>query len=120
MIWSLCSQGIKHIALRVSEMEGLDTARNMAGKVEWIWMDCFTRIPIGKAEYDELKGMGYKICLVSPELQGRDGDIESYRKYIETEKMNFDAICTKEYNITRWKSERKSDDTIFNIKIPAR
>lgn len=103
MIWLLSNQGEKNIALRVSEVEGMDTARNMAGKIDWIWLDCFTKIPIGKTEYDELHKLGYRICFVSPELEGRDKDIETYRNQLETQEMPMDAICTKYYNINRWK-----------------
>ncbi len=46
--WQLCKQGEHNIALRVSEAEGLDTPRNMAGKAKWIWVDCFSKIPVGK------------------------------------------------------------------------
>jgi len=103
MIWLLSNQGEKNIALRISEAEGLDTARNMAGKVDWIWVDCFSKIPIGKSEYNELKSLGYKLCFVSPELQGRNEDIEAYKVELETNGMIMDAVCTKEYNIKRWK-----------------
>lgn len=103
MIYLLNSQGERHIAIRVSELEGMDTARNMAGKVEWIWLDCFTRIPIGQEEYSELHKLGYKVCLVSPELEGRDQDIEKYKDFLKKEGMVMDAICTKQYNIERWK-----------------
>lgn len=102
MIYLLSNQGEKNIALRVSEVEGLDTPRNMAGKVDWIWVDCFSKIPIGKNEADELKSLGYKLCLVSPELEGRDQDIEDYKRQIEDLGIEFDAICTKEYNVKRW------------------
>lgn len=103
MVWLLSNQGEKSIALRISEVESLDTARNMAGKIDWIWVDCFSKIPINKAQADELKNLGYKLCFVSPELEGREEDIEVYRKQIETERLVFDAICTKSYNIARWK-----------------
>jgi len=109
MIWLLSKQGEKHIALRVSEYEGLHTARNMAGKVDWIWIDCFSRIPIGKKEADELKNLGYKLCLVSPELEGRDKDIERYQRQIEAEKISIDAVCTKKYNILRWKGKTRNE-----------
>lgn len=102
MIWLLSNQGEKNVALRISEVEGLDTARNMAGKVDWIWLDCFSKIPIGKKEFDELHNLGYKICFVSPELEGRDEDIEAYKKQLEDSGMTIDAICTKSYNITKW------------------
>ncbi len=103
MIYLLSSQGEHRVALRISEFEGLDTARNMAGKVDWIWLDCFTRIPIGEQEYDELKSLGYKICFVSPELQGRDADIEAYKQQLSEAGMEMEAICTKSYNVQRWK-----------------
>ena len=102
MIWLLSNQGEKNMALRVSEVEGLDTARNMAGKIDWIWLDCFSKIPISKKEFDELHSFGYKICFVSPELEGRDGDIETYKKQLEDDGMIMDAICTKIYNVKRW------------------
>ena len=103
MIYLLSKQGEKKIALRVSELEGMDTARNMAGKINWVWLDCFTKIPINKEEFDELKKMGYKICFVSPELEGRDNDIEGYKKQLQDSGILVDAICTKAYNIARWK-----------------
>lgn len=102
MIWTLSNQGEKNIALRISEVEGMDTARNMAGKVKWIWVDCFSKIPITKEDDDELHALGYKLCFVSPELEGRDEDIEMYRKQIDIEDIRFDAICTKQYNFLRW------------------
>ena len=103
MIYLLSERGEKNIALRISELEGLDTARNMAGRVKWIWVDCFTKIPINKGEYDELKSLGYKLCFVSPELEGREKDIEDYKLYLEKENMIMDAICTKYHNVEKWK-----------------
>lgn len=104
MIWLLSNQGEKNVALRISEVEGLDTARNMAGKVGWIWVDCFTRIPIGKKEADELHSLGYKLCMVSPELEGKEQDIEVYREQLERQGIAMDAVCTKVYNINRWRN----------------
>lgn len=102
MVFLLTSQGEKNVALRLSEYEGMDTIRNMSGKAKWIWVDCFTKIPIGKEEMNELKQMGYKTCFVSPELQGRPEDISEYKKFLEEHGICFDAICTKYYNIKKW------------------
>ena len=104
MIYLLSQEGENNTAIRVSEYEGMDTARNMSGKSKWIWIDCFTKIPIGEAECKELKQLKYNLCLVSPELQGRPEDIEKYAGEIKSKKMHFDAICTKSYNIEKWKS----------------
>ena len=103
MIWLLSNRDEKNIALRISEVEGLDTARNMAGRVDWIWVDCFSKIPLDKKQSEEVRSLGYKLCMVSPELEGRDSDIEPYKKLINEEGIIFDAICTKSYNIHRWK-----------------
>lgn len=102
MIYQMSKAGERRIALRVSELEGLDTARNMAGKADWLWVDCFSKIPIDKNEYDELKSLGYKLCFVSPELEGRDEAVEEYKRALADSGMVMDAICTKSYNIARW------------------
>lgn len=103
MINLLSKNGEKNIALRFSEFEGIDTILAMAGKVKWIWVDCFTKLPINKENHQLLKEHGFKFCLVSPELQGQNEKVAEYKKYLEDEKIVFDAICTKVYNIEKWK-----------------
>ena len=102
MIHLLSGQGERRIALRYSELEGLDTILAMRGRVDWVWVDCFTRLPIDQGSFSTLKGAGYKLCLVSPELQGRPDDIEPYRKNLEGRGILFDAICSKLHNVNRW------------------
>ena len=104
MIYLLSKSGEKNIALRFSEFEGIDTILNMKGKVEWIWVDCFTKLPITAENYKLLKEHGFKFCLVSPELQGQNEKLEYYKKYLHLEGIFFDAICTKVYNIDKWNS----------------
>ncbi len=103
MIYLLSGQGEKNIALRYSEFEGMDTIRNMQGMVEWIWVDCFTDFPLQKKQSDEFHKMGFKICIVSPELQGQPEKISVYAKRILADEMAIDAICTKVYQIDLWK-----------------
>lgn len=102
MIKLLSDMGEHKIALRFSELEGLDTIRNMAGKADWIWVDCFTRLPIDKESYAELKSLGYKLCMVSPELEGQPEKLEEYKKFLEENEIVMDAVCTKFYNFKRW------------------
>lgn len=103
MIKALTDSGEKRIAVRYSEFEGMDTLKVMAGKVNWVWVDCFTKLPLDNKIYREIKELGYKLCLVSPELQGQDEKIEVYAKQLINENVQVDAICTKRYNIERWK-----------------
>ncbi len=102
MIFFLSNKGEKKIALRFSELEGLDTILSMKGKVDWVWVDCFTKLPIDKENFRILKEAGFKLCFVSPELQKRESDIENYKNYLLKENILFDAICTKVYNIPKW------------------
>ena len=82
MINSLSLKGEKNIALRFSEFEGIDTLCSMAGKVNWIWVDCFSKLPITAKNYKLLKNLNYRLCLVSPDLQKQDLLIETYKQYI--------------------------------------
>lgn len=104
MIHLLSSLGEDNIAIRLSEYEGMDTLIKMQGKVKWVWVDCFTKLPIDNQDYTKLKEMGYKLCLVSPELQNQAEKITEYKMYLENEGISFDAICTKIKNIDLWKS----------------
>lgn len=103
MIKLLSDSGERHIAIRYSEYEGIDTLRAMAGKVEWTWVDAFTRLPMNNKIYNEIKRLGYKVCLVSPELQGKPEKIITYAGQIKNENIMPDAICTKAYKIDMWK-----------------
>ncbi|HMV78853.1 MAG TPA: hypothetical protein PL048_13735 [Leptospiraceae bacterium] len=104
MINLLSGKGEKNIAVRFSEYEGLGTVLNMQGKIDWVWVDCFSRLPIDKMIYQKLKDAGFKLCLVSPELQGRPDDILIYKNQLHKEGILFDAICTKIKNFPIWNS----------------
>jgi hypothetical protein len=104
MVMQMVREGEHNIALRYSEYEGMDTLVRMKGLVNWVWVDCFEDFPLSKEEYLLLKDLGYQLCLVSPELQGRNEEIERYRDICRRENIEFDAICTKLYNIWRWKN----------------
>ncbi|MCT7433182.1 hypothetical protein NG782_10170 [Aliarcobacter cryaerophilus] len=102
MIYILSENNERNIALRFSEFEGIDTILNMTNKVKWIWVDCFSKLPITKENYMLLKEKGFKFCLVSPELQGQSEKLKEYKKYLNCNNIVFDAICTKIYNINEW------------------
>ena len=105
MIKLLSDLGEHNIALRFSELEGLDTIRNMAGKAKWVWVDCFSRLPIDKQSYQELKNMGYRLCMVSPELEGQPEKLSLYREQLSQEGIVMDAVCSKIYNVKFWVNE---------------
>ena len=102
MIYQLSKNGEKNIALRFSEFEGVDTILAMTGKVEWVWVDCFTRLNFTTEDSKLLKKNGFKFCLVSPELQGQYEKLSEYKQYLKSNEIQFDAICTKNTNIELW------------------
>jgi len=102
MINQLSNGGEKNLALRFSEFEGLDTIIAMTGKVDWIWVDCFTKLPITKENHSTLQKLGFKLCLVSPELQKQEEKLYGYKDYLISQEIVFDAICCKIHNIPNW------------------
>ncbi len=102
MIYLLSNMGNSNSAVRFSEIEPLELALAMKGRANWVWVDCFSKLPIKKENYKILKDNGFKLCLVSPELQGQPEKIAEYKKYLNDNNIVFDAICTKSYNIALW------------------
>ncbi len=86
-------KGVSRIAVRFSEYEPLDFVMGFAGKVDWVWIDCFTSLPLNAENYRILKG-AFKLCLVSPELQGYGVERISEFK-MQLQNMEVDAVCTK-------------------------
>lgn len=93
------NQGETRCAVRYSEFESIDTVLSLSGKVNWVWADCFTQYPLTKSSEEKLHQHQFKLCLVSPELQGRT-EIEKTQHWLKENKINIDAVCTK--NPTLW------------------
>lgn len=93
--WS--NSGVNRCAARVSEFESIETALTLAGKVDWIWVDCFNRFPLSKTDAARLRTAGFKLCLVSPELQGRNAETEipELIRLLDSLDITADAVCTK-------------------------
>ena len=100
-------QGQKQSAVRVSEYESFKTVKNLAGKVDWVWIDYFTKFPLDPSEVKELKQLGFQLCMVSPELQNYDPEIEICKlaNLFESTEIKLDAICTKRPDL--WKEVLK-------------
>lgn len=83
-----------NLAIRFSEREPIEYALNFAGKVNWVWVDCFSKMPLSTENAKLLTKAGFQICVVSPELQqhhvSRISEFKELLKDIEVA-----AICTK-------------------------
>jgi hypothetical protein len=93
--WS--ATGEHRCAVRVSEFESIETAMTLVGKVDWVWIDCFTKFPLDYKSARQLRDAGFKLCLVSPELQGRDPttEIPALIELLRQRDIIAHAVCTK-------------------------
>ncbi|MBV9609673.1 MAG: hypothetical protein JO187_08960 [Acidobacteria bacterium] len=88
----LIRRGVKKVAVRYSEHEPIESAMSFEGKVDWVWVDCFTHLPLDPDIHRQLQ-RAFKICIVSPELQQHPREcIREYSNRLRS--MPVDAVCT--------------------------
>lgn len=92
--------GERAIAIRFSEDEPIELVKNYKDKVDWVWIDTNTKLPLNKTIIKDLEGM--KTCLVCPERWGRPFDIKTYRSQINELSFNLDAIMTANKYAKYW------------------
>jgi hypothetical protein len=99
MIRTLLSIGERRIAVRFSECEPIESALAFAGHAEWVWVDCFTRMPLTPDIYERLVSH-FQLCVVSPELHGRPvEEIAGYAHALAA--YPFHAVCSKRVDLWR-------------------
>jgi hypothetical protein len=86
-------KGFRKMAVRHSEFEPMDFTMGFSGLVDWVWLDCFTGEPVDLQTLELLKSK-FKVCAVSPELQGYPSDRIAHFKEVWA-KSEPDAVCTK-------------------------
>lgn len=90
---ALARGGERRIAVRYSEYEPLEAVLAFRGLVDWVWVDCFEHWPMNLEAWRVLE-RHFRICLVSPELQGHGAQaIAHWRGSLGG--RDFHAVCTK-------------------------
>jgi hypothetical protein len=100
-IYRASRQGVKEIAMRYSEDESIENTLKYKGKVDWVWIDTNTKLPLNEKIIDELQGM--KTCLVCPERWGRPQDIPEYAEQMKALDFWPDAVMTSLECLEVWK-----------------
>ena len=85
-------QGERSIAVRYSEDESIETVIAYTERVDWVWIDTNTRLPLDETVKSQLSGL--KTCLVCPERWGRPQDIGGYRAQLTALDLRLDAVMT--------------------------
>ena len=90
------NNGEKRCAVRLSEYESINSVLSLKDKLNWVWIDFFTKFPVNFEIYKILKKNKFKLCIVSPELQGHpNSKCLDLKNYLKSNEMYFDAVCTK-------------------------
>ncbi len=88
--WTL-RHGEPRFAVRLSRFEPPEWACRFRGLARWLWVDCFDGEPL-PAEVVRDALPGFRVCLVSPELQGAPrGAIARFATLLPLA----DAVCTR-------------------------
>ena len=95
-MFKMINKGISEMAVRFSEFESIETCLNLKNKVDWVFIDNLTRLPVENNSFHILKEY-FKLCIVSPELLHRD-EVEETKRLLEDNPV--DAVLTD--NIQGW------------------
>ncbi len=95
------NDGVKNCAVRLSEYESIYTVLKLSGKVDWVWIDFFSRFPLNRTDINLLKREKFKLCLVSPELQGysAEKEIPKIINILGEDINKIDAVCSKQIEL---------------------
>ena len=101
-IYLLSKKGFRKMAARFSEFEDISTCLSLKNKIEWVWVDTLTKLPLDKNKFEKLKNANFKICMVSPERWNRPQEIRKYADYLKKNKIFVDAVMTEMEYANEW------------------
>ncbi len=101
-IYKSSRKGLKNSAIRFSEEESIDTVKKYINKLNYVWIDTFTKFPINKKNKKILDK--FHKCLVSPDRWNRTKDIKKYIKIIKRNNIRIDSVMTSLSNVKKWES----------------
>ena len=103
-IYKSSRKGFKNTCIRFSEEESISTVKKYINRIDWVWIDTFSKLPINK---DNIKILNkFKKCLVSPDRWNRPQDIKRYIKIMKQNFFFIDCVMTSEKMVKVW--ERNS------------
>lgn len=91
-LYQASRRGERAIALRYSEDESIELVGKYSERVDWVWIDTNTKLPLDQNTLQLLKNL--KTCLVCPERWGRPHDICVYRKQLKMLDFTPNAVMT--------------------------
>jgi len=102
-LYKASREGERAIAVRYSEDEPIELIKKYKDKVDWVWIDTNTKLPLDTKTISNL--VGIKTCLVCPERWGRQQDIIPYREWMQKHGFLPDAVMTSFGCAKKWELE---------------
>jgi hypothetical protein len=99
-IYRASRTGERSIAIRFSEDESIETVKNYLDKVDWVWIDTNTQLPLNKNNIPVLNH--FKKCLVCPERWGRPSEIEACKTKLQEINFEIQAVMTGISYVPLW------------------
>ena len=99
-LYKAARMGIKEIAIRFSEDEPIELAKNYISLTDWVWIDTNTQLPVNAQNIEILNN--FKTCLVCPERWNRPQDILPYRLQMQKLRWQPTAVMTNIACMHEW------------------
>jgi hypothetical protein len=94
--------GERAIAVRYSEDEPIELVERYLTRVDWVWIDTLTRLPLDESTIASLGNL--KTCLVCPERWGRPNDIPAYQSHMSALCFTPTAVMTALPYVSQWRA----------------
>ena len=101
-LYKASKHGEKNISIRFSEKESIETVKSFINRVNYVWIDTFTKFPVNKKNIRILNK--FHKCLVSPDRWKRPKDIKMYKKIISGQKIKIDSVMTSKKYVNEWEN----------------
>lgn len=90
----------KNIAVRFSEFEPIENASFFINKLDWIWIDSITKVPINKENFKIINQ--YNVCVVCPSLWNRVSEINDVERNLDKYNFHNIKVITKMNYVKKW------------------
>ena len=101
-IYKSSRKGFKNTSIRFSEEESISTVKKYISRIDWVWIDTFSKLPVNK---DNIKILNkFKKCLVSPDRWNRSEDIKKYIKIMKQKNFSINCVMTSEKTVKVWEN----------------
>tara|TARA_B100000959_G_C14846179_1_gene568110 strand:+ start:348 stop:938 length:591 start_codon:yes stop_codon:yes gene_type:complete len=101
-IYKSSRKGFKNTSIRFSEEESINTVKKYINRIDWVWIDTFSKLPINKDNINILNK--FKKCLVSPDRWNRPHDIKKYIKVMKQKNFFINSVMTSEKMVKVWEN----------------